>query len=148
MKRKGLRNSAGDLALRWEVARGLALRTPHICRVFVIAAPQDPHDTGIPRFPIGGDLVNPGRRCSSCCRRCPLSMALLLPSNNKGFTCLYSTASGNTASMTDEKPTFLASVGLMGQVASCRPFPPSSRYEVTERPGWQPRGLPDLSNFD
>ena len=39
------------------------------------------------------------------------------------------------------------SVGLMGQVASCRPFPPSSRDEVTERPGWQPRGLPDLSNF-
>ncbi len=49
--------------------------------------------------------------------------------------------------MTDEKPTF-ASAGLMGQVASCRPYPPSSRDEVTERPGWQPRGLPDLSNFD
>lgn len=60
--------------------------------------------------------------------------------------CLLGTASGKPASMTDEKPT-LVSPGLTGQVALCRPFPPSSRNEVTERPGWQPRGLPDLSNF-
>ncbi len=61
-------------------------------------------------------------------------------------TCHSDTASEESASKTDEKPT-RESVGLMGQVASCRPFPPSSRDEVTERPGWQPRGLPDLSNF-
>ncbi len=56
------------------------------------------------------------------------------------------TACEEPVSVTDEKPTTV-SVGLMGQVASCRPCPPSSRDEVTERPGWQPRGLPDLSNF-
>lgn len=48
---------------------------------------------------------------------------------------------------TVEKPAQV-SVGLMGQVALCRPCPPSSHTEVIERPGWQPRGLPDLSNFD
>ncbi|MGZ9158768.1 MAG: hypothetical protein ACXW36_07875, partial [Nitrospira sp.] len=64
----------------------------------------------------------------------------------EGHACHSGTASEGSASKTDEKPT-RESVGLMGQVASCRPFPPSSRDEVTERPGWQPRGLPDLSNF-
>jgi hypothetical protein len=64
----------------------------------------------------------------------------------EGHACHSGTASEESASKTDEKPT-RESVGLMGQVASCRPFPPSSRDEVTERPGWQPRGLPDLSNF-
>jgi hypothetical protein len=64
----------------------------------------------------------------------------------EGQTCNSGTASEESASKTDEKPT-CESVGLMGQVASSRPFPPSSRDEVTERPGWQPRGLPDLSNF-
>jgi hypothetical protein len=53
----------------------------------------------------------------------------------------------NLVSKTDEKPAPV-SVGLMGQVALCRPCPPSSHAEVVERPGWQPRGLPDLSNFD
>ena len=52
-----------------------------------------------------------------------------------------------SVSRTDEKPT-PASVGLMGQVALCRPSPPSSHHDVIERPGWQPRGLPDLSNLD
>ena len=65
----------------------------------------------------------------------------------EGSTCRSGTASEELVSMTDEKPA-LASLGLMGQVALCRPFPTSSRDEVTERPGWQPRGLPDLSNFD
>jgi hypothetical protein len=64
----------------------------------------------------------------------------------EGSTCRSGTASEELVSMTDEKPA-LASLGLMGQVASCRSSPPSSRNEVTERPGWQPRGLPDLSNF-
>ena len=52
-----------------------------------------------------------------------------------------------SVSRIDEKPT-PASVGLMGQVALCRSSPPSSHDDITERPGWQPRGLPDLSNFD
>ena len=65
----------------------------------------------------------------------------------KRCSCQYGTASEEPVSVTDEKPT-LISVGLMGQVASSRPYPPSSHHEVTERPGWQPRGLPDLSNFD
>ena len=64
----------------------------------------------------------------------------------KGSACRSGTAGEEPVSATDEKPA-LASAGLMGQVASCRPSPPSSRDEVTERPGWQPRGLPDLSNF-
>jgi hypothetical protein len=67
-------------------------------------------------------------------------------SPSQGFTCRYGTASGDPASMTDEKPA-LASAGLMGQVASRLPYPPSFRDEVTKRPGWQPRGLPDLLNF-
>jgi hypothetical protein len=71
----------------------------------------------------------------------------LSPSLYEGFPCRSGTASEDLVSMTDEKPT-RASVGLMGQVASCRPSPPSSHDEVIERPGWQPRGLPDLSNFD
>lgn len=66
--------------------------------------------------------------------------------SQEGSLCRSGTAGEELVSMTDEKPT-LASVGLMGQVASCRPYPPSSRDEVTKRPGWQPRGLPDLSNF-
>ena len=95
-------------------------------------------------FQSGETSSIPGTGVPLAAEDIPLSTAL----SPKGFTCLYGTASGDTASMTDEKPILLASVGLMGQVASCRPFPPSSRYEVTERPGWQPRGLPDLSNFD
>ena len=111
--------------------------------------PLGPRDARSTRFPVGGDLINPGYQCSSCCRRLfryqwrfPLFFLF-----DKGYAYLYGTASGKPASMTDEKPA-LASAGLMGQVALCRPFPPSSRDEVTERPGWQPRGLPDLSNFN
>ncbi len=85
-----------------------------------------------------------------------VSVFLLLPrflrlygsglSHTSDHPCHSAQPAKNRASKTDEKPT-RESVGLMGQVASCRPFPPSSRCEVTERPGWQPRGLPDLSNF-
>ncbi len=64
----------------------------------------------------------------------------------EGSTCRSGTADEELVSMTDEKPA-RASLGLVGQVASYRSSPPSSRDEVTERPGWQPRGLPDLSNF-
>ncbi|QPD02753.1 MAG: hypothetical protein Nkreftii_000527 [Candidatus Nitrospira kreftii] len=70
----------------------------------------------------------------------------LLPPGCEGRLCQYGTASEEPVSVTDEKPT-LISVGLMGQVASSLPYPPSSHDEVTERPGWQPRGLPDLPNF-
>jgi hypothetical protein len=75
-----------------------------------------------------------------------LSAHMTLALMYQDHTCHSGTASEESASKTDEKPT-RESVGLMGQVASCRPFPPSSRDELTERPGWQPRGLPDLSNF-
>ena len=105
--------------------------------------PSDTHDT---RFPVGGDLVNPGCLCSSAAEDCSAFNGAF-PLSDKGYAYLSGTASGQPASMTDEKPA-LVSTGLMGQVALCRPFPPSSRDEVTERPGWQPRGLPDLSNFD
>lgn len=46
----------------------------------------------------------------------------------------YGTASEEPVSVTDEKPT-LISVGLMGQVASSRPYPPSSR-EGSHRETW------------
>jgi hypothetical protein len=75
-----------------------------------------------------------------------LSAHIALAIMYDGHACHSGTASEESVSKTDEKPT-RESVGLMGQVASYRPFPPSSRDEVTERPGWQPRGLPDLSNF-
>lgn len=112
----------------------------------VIAALKTHTILVVPGLPIGGDLVNPGYRCSSCDRRFSASW-LCLSIFYKGPVGPYGIVSEESVSRTDEKPA-LASVGLMGQVASCRPSPPSSRDEVTERPGWQPRGLPDLSNFD
>jgi len=145
-KEEGFRNSAGDLALRWEVARGLALRTPHICRVFCYRGPQDPHDTGNPRFPIGGDLVNPGCLCSSC-YRCFFAQEWLSPLF-KGSTCRFGTA-GEELGQHDRRETHPPCIGGPdgpGGVVSS--ISTSSRDEVTERPGWQPRGLPDLSNFD
>jgi hypothetical protein len=66
---------------------------------------------------------------------------------SKGTRASMAQPAKNSVSRIDEKPTPV-SVGLMGQVALCRPFPPSSPHEVVERPGWQPRGLPDPSNFD
>jgi hypothetical protein len=51
-----------------------------------------------------------------------------------GLRCRLRTASGEPASMTDEKLAH-ASAGLTGQVASSRPYPPSFLSEVTERPG-------------
>ena len=59
----------------------------------------------------------------------------------------HGTASREPARRTNEKPTH-ASVGLTGQVALHHSSPPSSHHNVIERPGWQPRGLPDLSNID
>lgn len=97
-------------------------------------------------FPPGETSSIPG----ACVPHAPETLsaytALALPLE-KDCPCRCGTASEEPVSVTNEKPTRV-SVGLMGQVASCRPSPPSSRQEVIERPGWQPRGLPDLSNFD
>jgi hypothetical protein len=51
-----------------------------------------------------------------------------------GLRCRYGTASGESASTTDEKPAPV-SAGLTDQVASNRPYPPSFLSEVIERPG-------------
>ena len=107
--------------------------------------PQGPRNSGPQRFPVGGDLVNPR-----------LFVFPLLPTASphngfqpsyEGSTCLNGTA-GEEFGQQNRRETHPISVGLMGQVALCRPYPPSSHIGVVERPGWQPRGLPDLSNFD
>jgi hypothetical protein len=119
-----LRNGAGDLALRWEVARALALRTPqYVILSSVVAALKTHPILVIQRFPIGGDLVNPRCLCSSC-YRCFSTQEWLSPLINlKALRADSAQPAKNSVSMTDEKPT-LASVGLTGQVASCRPYPP------------------------
>jgi hypothetical protein len=52
-----------------------------------------------------------------------LSAHMALAIMYEGHACHSGTASEESASKTDEKPT-RESVGLMGQVASCRPFHP------------------------
>ncbi len=53
--------------------------------------PEDPHDTGTPRFPVEGDLVNPRYLYSSCPRMFLRSTAVGLL--EKGSMCLNGTAS-------------------------------------------------------
>jgi hypothetical protein len=96
----------------------------------MLCGPKDPREARSCEFPVVGDVVNPGRLCSS--RRGGFS-------GNSGrypvgLWCLNGTASGDPASATDEKPA-LASAGLTSQVESRRPCPPSSLYEVIGRPG-------------
>lgn len=75
-------------------------------------------------------------------RRSRVLTFLILPSDPHsqhgfhpvGLRCRNGTASGASASTTDEKPA-PASVGLTDQVASNRPYPPSFLREVIERPG-------------
>jgi len=113
--------------------------------ISVVAAQTDPRDTGDPDFQSGETTSIPG----TCVPHAPDAVSAytaFAPPGAKGCSCQYGTASEEPVSVTDEKPT-LISVGLMGQVASSLPYPPSSHDEVTERPGWQPRGLPDLPNF-
>ncbi|MBI5671864.1 MAG: hypothetical protein HZC50_01035 [Nitrospirae bacterium] len=113
--------------------------------MFSVVAAQKTHTIQVVQdFPSGKTSSLPGICVPPAAEGFSAYMALVLM--YEGHTCHSGTASEESASKTDEKPTH-ESVGLMGQVASCRPFPPSSRDEVTERPGWQPRGLPDLSNF-
>jgi hypothetical protein len=50
-------------------------------------------------------------------------MAFTLKFKSKALVPIRAQPAKNSVSMTDEKPT-LASVGLTGQVASCRPYPP------------------------
>ena len=121
----------------------LALRTPEdnnsSCR-----GPQDPRDTGDPDFQSGETTSIPGAVFYA--PEAGAAYTAFAPPVEKGCLCHHGTASEEPVSVTDEKPT-LISVGLMGQVALSRPYPPSSHDEVTERPGWQPHGLPDLPNF-
>jgi hypothetical protein len=122
----------------------LALRTPEDDNS-VVAAQKTHAMLVICGFQSGETSSTPG----TCVPHAPESISAytaFTPSLTKGSSCQHGTASEEPVSVTDEKPT-LISVGLMGQVASSRPYPPSSHDEVTERPGWQPRGLPDLPNF-
>lgn len=110
----------------------------------VVAAQKTHTRQVVQGFQSGKTSSVPGTCVPPASERLSAHMALAIM--YKGHTCHSGTANEESASKTDEKPT-RESVGLMGQVASCRPFPPSSRDGLTERPGWQPRGLPDLSNF-
>jgi hypothetical protein len=75
-------------------------------------------------------------------RRSRVLSFLMLPSDPHlqpgfhpvGLRCRYGTASGESASTTDEKPAPV-SAGLTDQVASNRPYPPSFLSEIVERPG-------------
>ncbi len=66
----------------------------------------------------------------------------------KDSLCLNDTAGEEFGQQNRRDTHTPVAVGLMGQVALRCPCPPSSHIGVVERPGWQPRGLPDLSNFD
>lgn len=96
-------------------------------------------------FQSGETSSIPGGLYSFCSRRLLRTMAFGLHTKDSMYR--KAQPAKNSVSRTDKKPTPI-SVGLMGQVALCRPCPPSSHIGVVERPGWQPRGLPDLSNFD
>ena len=123
----------------------MALRTPEDGVISIVAALKTHSIPVIQGFQSGETSSIPGA-CVPLAPEDSFAYEWLSPCL-QGSPCRSGTASEELVSMTDEKPA-LASAGLMGQVASCRPYPPSSRDEVTERPGWQPRGLPDLSHFD
>jgi len=117
-----------------------ALRTPEL--QWSCCGPNDPRETRSCEFPVVGDVVNPGYPCSSRCG----GYSSIPGCYPVGLWCHHGTASRDPVSTTDEKPA-LATAGLTGQVESRRPYPPSSLREVIGRPGWQPRGLSDLSYF-
>ena len=56
------RNSTGDLALWWEVARERRLGRQDACSD--VAARKDPYDEKCVVFLVGGDFVNPRYCCS------------------------------------------------------------------------------------
>ena len=56
--------STGDLALWWEVARGWRLGRPFL--FYYVCGPRDPRNVRSCEFPVGGDIVDPRRLCSSC----------------------------------------------------------------------------------
>jgi hypothetical protein len=114
--------------------------------ISVVAAQETHSILVLYGFQSGETSSIPGTDVPHAPKALSASTAFVLPLE-KDSPCRRGTASEEPVSVTDEKPT-LTSVGLMGQVASSRPYPPSSHDEVTERPGWQPRGLPDLSHFD
>ncbi len=59
-----IQKRTGDLALRWEVARDLALRTPTL---FCVVAAHKTHTiVGILGFPTREDLVTPWRFPTFC----------------------------------------------------------------------------------
>ena len=59
---QSLKNSTGDLALWWEVARERRLGRQDTCSD--VAARKDPYDEKCVMFLVGGDLVNPRYWCS------------------------------------------------------------------------------------
>jgi hypothetical protein len=143
-----LRNGAGDLALRWEVARALALRTPqYVILSSVVAALKTHPILVIQRFPIGGDLVNPRCLCSSC-YRCFSTQKWLSPLINLKALRADSAQPAKNSVSNDRRETHPCIGGPDGPGGVVSSISTSSRDEVIERPGWQPRGLPDLSNFD
>jgi hypothetical protein len=61
------RYSTGDPCTMVGGRPWLALRTP--ISVLYVCGPRDPHDVRSCEFPVGGDVVDPRRLCSSCLRR-------------------------------------------------------------------------------
>lgn len=132
--------STGDLALWWEAARDwrlgrrwdvsdIAARRPARNQI------KQASSRGRHRQSQGLVFLGPASGSPFVLRPHPV-----------GLLCHQGTASGEPASTTDEKPA-LASAGLTDQVELCHSYPPSSLDEVAERPGQQPRGLPDLPQF-
>ena len=100
----------------------------------------DPSDSGKASSQSGETSSFPDTGILHAAERSPLASWLV--SDWPKVPC--GTANGEPASTTDEKPT-PASAGLTDQVAWNLPSQPSSLVEVGERPGGQPRDLPDLS---
>ncbi len=128
---RGLKISTGDLALWWEVAR--VRRLGRLMMISVVAAQKTHAILTMSGFQPGETSSIPGACVPHAPETLSASTAFALPLE-KDCPCRHGTASEEAVSVTNEKPTRV-SVGLMGQVASCRPSPPSSRQEVIERPG-------------
>jgi hypothetical protein len=66
-------HSGGRSPDGWRLGRPFFVYCPR-CR-----GPRDPHDVRCGKFPVGEDLVNPGRLCSSCRRSSPTRIMAISP---------------------------------------------------------------------
>jgi hypothetical protein len=138
VRARSARNGTGDPALSVGGRPSLALRTPVSC--LVVAAHRTRAISEQGGFQSGRGLVIPGacipRASVKGSRRAAVISGAALP---KG------TARRTRASMTDETPTsHIGGPHGPGGVVSL--IATLLSWRITERPGWQPRGLPDLSS--